>query len=544
MTEKEPSKMQVRLPFYLALAMAVGMFIGFQLPRFSDDVVYSPAGSTSGGASTFDEIMGFIEERYVDTVDLQSVKEQALNQLLEKLDPHSVYISPDEMEAVAEDMEGNFTGIGIEFLLVEDTIQVVTPLAGGPSEAAGILTGDKIITIGDSVVAGVKIDNGRIFKQLRGEKGSKVKIGILRGREKSLRDFTIARDVIPVHSVDVAMMLDERTGYLKINRFSATTYQEFMEKLRPLVEERGMKNLVLDLRGNPGGYLQEATDLLSQFFPEGKLLVYTKGRAEKRRDYKSNGRARFNIENVAVLVDEGSASASEIVAGALQDHDRGWIVGRRTYGKGLVQEQYPLQDGGGLRLTVARYFTPSGRCIQRDYKHTADYDHETERRLRDGELGDSTKIRIADSTEFYTGAGRKVFGGGGITPDVFIPLDTSFASDFYFDLRQHIAEFSARWMENHDRNGFTKDLPTFLQEFKVSDEMLDELVKFAEKQGVKPRTDLLPRCGRELKTQIRARFAKLFFKEEGQFAVFNEDDPAVAKALQMMRNGERVAQKK
>ncbi len=540
--------MQVRLPLYLALAMAAGMFIGLQLPRFTNDVAFTPGGGQSfqdnTGAGTFEEVLRFIEARYVDTVNLKTVKNEALNQLLEKLDPHSVYISPDEIEAVNEDMEGNFTGIGVEFLVVSDTIQVVSPISGGPSETVGIQAGDKIIQIGDSTVAGVKIDNGRIFKMLRGEKGSKVAVKILRGSEKSLRDFTITRDVIPVHSVDVAMMLDERTGYLKINRFSATTYTEFMDKIRPMAEEKGMKNLILDLRGNPGGYLNEATDLLSQFFPDGKLLVYTKGRAEKRRDYKSNGRARFNIENIAVLVDEGSASASEIVAGAIQDHDRGWVVGRRTYGKGLVQEQYPLQDGGGLRLTVARYFTPSGRCIQRDYKHTKDYDHEAERRMANGELGDSSKIKVADSTAFYTGMGRLVYAGGGISPDVFVPLDTSFANDFYFDVRQHIAEFAARFMEKHDKNAFPANVSSFVRDFKVSDEMLRDLVVFSEKAGVKTRPDLLAKCGRELKLQLKARFAKLLFKDEGMFSVFNDDDPAVEKALQLMRSGQQVAQKK
>ena len=429
MTEDQPKKMQTRLPFILATAMAVGMFIGWQLPRYDRDVRFESNmnANSSGVNGTMDEVLRYIEAKYVDSVDIGTLKAGAINHLLEGLDPHSVYISPDEMDAVEEDMKGKFEGIGIEFLIVEDTIQVVAPLSGGPSEAAGILAGDKLITIADTTVAGVKIDNGKIFKMLRGDKGTQVKIGVLRGKEKSLRQFTIIRDVIPVHSVDIAYMLDDITGYIKVNRFSSETYREFMEGIRPLVEKNGMKNLVLDLRGNPGGYLNEATDLLSQFFTEGKLLVYTKGRTESRKDYKSNGRARFVIDNIAVLIDEGSASASEIVAGAIQDHDRGWIIGRRSFGKGLVQEQYPLEDGGGLRLTVARYYTPSGRCIQRDYKHTKDYDDESEKRLKSGELSDATKMKVEDSTKYYTGLGRIVYSGGGVTPDFFIPLDTSYA---------------------------------------------------------------------------------------------------------------------
>lgn len=538
-------KMQTRLPILLAVTLAAGMFIGQQLPHGGDNFSFSPgpARSLSPAAGTLDEVLRYIQAKYVDTVDIESVKAGALNHLLEKLDPHSVYISPDEMEAVQEDMSGNFEGIGIEFLIVEDTIQVVAPLSGGPSEAAGMLAGDKIVRIGDSTVAGVKIDNGRIYKMLRGAAGSQVKIAVLRGAEKTVREFNITRDLIPVHSVDVAYMLDEATGYFKINRFSAQTHQEFMSALRPLVEEKGMRNLLLDLRGNPGGYLNEATDLLSQIFPEGKLLVYTKGRAESRRDYKSSGRARFKIENVAVLIDEGSASASEIVAGAVQDHDRGWVIGRRSYGKGLVQEQYPLEDGGALRLTVARYFTPSGRCIQRDYKNGEDYDAEEERRLHSGELSDGKKMKVADSTAFYTGMGRVVFGGGGIIPDVFIPLDTAFANHYFFEVRRLVPEFAARWTENRGKNFFTGSLAEFVRGYAVSDEMLEELLAYTEKSGVKRNAAQLARCTPELKLQLKARLAKLLFKDEGLYTVLNDDDPAVEKARQVLKSGEPVAKR-
>lgn len=537
------SKFQIRLPLILAATLAAGMFIGQQLPHYDANVRFLQGSQAGPVAGTLDEILRYIEARYVDTVSAGQLKNGAIEHLLEQLDPHSVYITPEELAAVEDDMSGGFEGVGIEFLMVDDTIQVVTPLSGGPSEAAGILPGDKIVTINDTVVAGVKIDNGKIYKKLRGPKGTSVRLGILRGREKSLRAFNIVRDVIPVKSVDVAYMLDDKTGYLKINRFSARTNQEFLEALQPLVEQKGMQNLLLDLRGNPGGYLEEATDLLSQIFSEGKLLVYTEGRTEKRRDYKSNGRARFNIQNVAVLIDEGSASASEIVAGAVQDWDRGWVIGRRSFGKGLVQEQYPLGDGGALRLTVARYYTPSGRCIQRDYKHDKDYDHEAERRYENGELSDATKVKPADSTKYFTGAGRVVFGGGGITPDVFIPLDTSFSNDYFFEVRQHIPQFAARWMESHNRSAFPGSLVEFVRSYEVSDAMLEELTGYAENHGAKRNDAELKNCRAELKLQLKARLAKILFQDEGLYAVLNDDDPAVEKALQVLRSGEPVAKK-
>jgi carboxyl-terminal processing protease len=546
MQESNPTKTQIRLPLILAGVMALGMYLGLQLPRYENNFSFTKGNINTSGtfSGTLEEIMRYIDARYVDTVSTQNLKNEAINRLLEKLDPHSVYISPDELSAVNEDMSGNFQGIGVEFLLVDDTIQVVSPISGGPSEAVGIMAGDKIIKISDTLVAGVKIDNGRIFKLLRGEKGSKVTVSILRGHEKQLRPFVIIRDIIPVHSLEIAYMLDDKTGYVKISKFSATTYQEFMEALRPMAENQGMQNLVIDLRGNPGGYLNEATNMLSQFFPEGKLLVYTKGRTEDRKDYKSNGRARFNINNIAVLIDEGSASASEILAGAVQDHDRGWIIGRRSFGKGLVQEQYPLEDGGALRLTIARYYTPSGRCIQRDYKGDAQYDSEADRRQKSGELVDASKMKIADSTKFYTGMGRIVYSGGAITPDVFIPMDTSFANNYYFAVRAHINEFTARQMEIQTKAAFPTTLKDFIANYQVSDKSLEELVAHATQKGVKPDPKSLEKCKSELKLQYKSRIAKNLFKEEGLYAVLNDDDPAIEKAKAVMKSGESVFKKK
>ncbi|MDO8366187.1 MAG: S41 family peptidase [Saprospiraceae bacterium] len=542
MTDNEQRpKLQTRLPLLLAATLALGMFIGQKLPHY--DRNFSLKSHNSARSGTLDEILRYVEAKYVDTVDIESLRATAIDHLLDGLDPHSVYISPDELKAVEDDMNGAFEGVGIEFIILDDTIQVVAPLSGGPSEIAGILAGDKIVSINDTVIAGIKIETGKIYNKLRGPKGTTVKVGILRGRETALRFFEVMRDVIPVKSVDAAYMLDGQTGYIRVAHFNGNTYQEFMQNLTPLVEDVGMKSLVLDLRGNPGGYLEEATEMLSQLFPEGKLLVYTKGRVGQRKDYKSNGRARFDIQNVAVLIDEGSASASEIVAGAVQDWDRGWVIGRRSFGKGLVQEQYPLSNGGAMRLTVSRYFTPSGRCIQRDYKQGQDYDHEAERRLVNGELSNAAKIQQADTTKYYTGQGRIVFGGGGITPDVFIPIDTSFSSTYFTALRQQIPQFLSRWMEGQNRANMSSALPEFVQNYTVSDQILEELASYAEKQGTKKNPAELAKCRPELKLHLKARLAKTLFGDEGLYKVLNDDDPAVEKAIQVLKSGQPVAKR-
>jgi carboxyl-terminal processing protease len=535
MAEQPVSRLQIRLPLILAATLAAGMFIGQQLPRYGRHI--QPAGNFSTGSSTnaVDEVLSFIDARYVDTVNVNSLKGAMIEQALAQLDPHSIYISPDELQASTEDMNGGFEGVGIEFIMVDDTIQVVTPLAGGPSEAAGILGGDKLIYINDSLVAGVKISNGAIYKQLRGTKGSVVKLGIRRGRENTLRYFDIVRDRIKVNSVEIAYMLDEQVGYIKVNRFTANTYNEFMEALRPLTEERGLQHLLLDLRGNPGGYLEEATQMLSQIFPEGKLLVYTEGRSEQRRDYKSNGRARFNIQNVALLIDEGSASASEIMAGAVQDHDRGWIVGRRTFGKGLVQEEYPLSDGGALRLTVARYYTPSGRCIQRAYKNQKDYAREDVRRLESGELTNG-QFKLSDSTQFYTGLGRLVYAGGGIAPDVFVPFDTSFISPYFNVLNQQLPQFVARWLENPAHAAaIPSDLNQFLA-LEIPDAWINDLATFVQKNGTARQETAFKNAQKELKMRLKARLARLKFSEEAQYRVINGHDEALKTAWQLLRD--------
>lgn len=532
------NRFQVRLPLLLAAVLALGMFIGLRLPRGTGVSFASGSRATQAASGSIDEVFRYIDAKYVDTVETNRLRDEAIEQLLAQLDPHSVYISPDELRAVEEDMSGQFEGIGVEFIVLDDTIQVVSPITGGPSEAVGIMAGDRIVTINDSTVAGVKTTLSHIYNRLRGPKGTEVQLGIRRGTESALRQFTVVRDVIPVHSVDVAYMLDQQTGYIKVNRFNAKTHQEFMGALTRLVETSGMKHLVLDLRGNPGGYLNEAIDMLSQLFPEGKLLVYTQGRREERRNYKSNGRARFDVQQLAVLIDEGSASASEIMAGAVQDHDRGWIIGRRSYGKGLVQEQYSLSNGGAVRLTVARYYTPSGRSIQRAYTSKEAYERDPEERLQNGELSGISNIPVLDSTAYFTGKGRLVYAHGGIMPDVFVPIDTAYMNPYYIKLRQQLPQFVARWMEGQERTSFPSTLDAFVRDWQPPATMLDAMADYAEREGKTPKNPgQMTACRAELTTQLKARVARLLFQQEGYYAVLNSDDPAVDKALQLVRKG-------
>ncbi|MFN7326613.1 MAG: S41 family peptidase, partial [Chitinophagales bacterium] len=504
--QPENSQFQTRLPFYFALTLIVGLFLGQQLPRTAA-YLQEAQHNTASTQSVLDEMLRYIQARYVDTVNVEQLQSQAIQQLLHQLDPHTVYISPEEAKLAEEDMSGGFEGIGVEFIMLDDTIQIVTPIKGGPSEQAGIQAGDKIVTIDGANVAGVKIEQAAIFKKLRGPKGSQVVLGIQRGRAAGLQEFSISRDRIPLNSVETAYVLSEKVGYIKINRFTANTHAEFMEALRDLVESHRISDLVLDLRGNPGGYLEEATNMLSQFFPEDKLLVYTEGRTDRRQEYKSTGRARFSIRNVAVLIDEGSASASEIVAGAIQDHDRGWVIGRRSFGKGLVQEEYPLSNQGKLRLTVARYFTPSGRSIQRSYQNEASYDLEEERRFASGELTGNGAIQLADSTPYYTGMGRVVFAGGGITPDLFIPLDTSFFNTQFNVLATQLPAFVSRWLEQHGKQAFPSDAGSFVQQYQVRDEMIQELANYALKGGAVQRSQL-EQSKNELRLRLKARLAR------------------------------------
>ena len=528
-----PNKLSIWLPLLFAIVLVTGMLLGMRMQsNMPKLVVEQEAPGPEGiGQGKIEEILRYVEAKYVDAIDKEALTQEVIDDLLSRLDPHSNYISAEELQAVNEQLKGNFDGIGVEFMVLDDTIVVVTPLAGGPSETAGILSGDRIVQIADSTIAGVGMDSDDIIKMLRGEKGTDVQIGILRGKETKLRQFTVTRDEIPMNSVDVAYMLDTNTGYIKVNRFSATTYEEFMKALEELVENQGMEDLVLDLRHNPGGYLQQATNMLSQLFKEkDKLLVYTEGDAVSRSEYTSTGRNFFDVEDIVVLIDEGSASASEIVAGAIQDHDRGVIIGRRSFGKGLVQEQYKLRDGAALRLTVARYYTPSGRSIQKPYDDPEAYEHEMYDRYETGEMEAARNMLIQDSTEYYTDNGRIVYGGGGIMPDVFVPIDTLSLDEDYLTLRQYVPQYVFRYLgEAADPAALAEQgLDRFIATFTVDDAMLQGLITYAEEHGDPLAAAELSEPARHM---LKARIAKQLFEDEGYYKVWNMEDAMVKEAL-------------
>lgn len=535
-------KLNIWLPLLFSLVLAAGMFIGsrmatnpptvaaIEIPKVEDLL------PSTLGQGKLEELIRYIESRYVDDVNKDELVRQAIDNILFQLDPHSNYISAEQLQEVNEQLEGSFDGIGIEFLVVDDTVTVVSTIPGGPSQNAGILSGDKIVEVEDSLTIGKNIDYKGILGKLKGEKGSKIKIGVRRGSAEKPLHFVVVRDKISVHSVEVAYMLDEVTGYIKINRFSANTYEEFMRALEDLVDNQGMKHLVIDLRQNGGGYLQEATDILSQLFSEKeKLLVYTEGKNVPRKDYNSTGRNFYDVSNLAILTDEGSASASEIIAGAIQDWDRGVIIGRRTFGKGLVQEQYRLRDGSAIRLTVARYFTPSGRCIQKPYDDRELYDEDLAERTENGELYEEKQVEHTDTTRFFTGNGRVVYGGGGIQPDVFVPLDSFLLNPYFIRLHQHIPAYAFRYLENHRPDLEKATLESFVKDFQVNDAMANGFLDFAAKKGERRSEKQWNKVKMDVKLAIKAAIARHVWSDKGYHMVLNNDDPAISKAKKLMK---------
>lgn len=537
-----PKKLDIWLPLLFSMVLVTGMLIGTKMQKNPPTVaaIQTPKREelppSTLGQGKLEELIRYIEARYVDDVNKDVLVKEAIDNILFQLDPHSNYITAEEFKVVNEQLEGSFDGIGIEFVVVEDTVMVVAALSGGPAEAAGLRSGDKIVEIEDTLTIGDNIDYEGILDRLKGESGSKIKIGVRRGDERKLSHFTITRGRIPVKSVEVAYMLDDKTGYIKINRFSSKTYEEFMQALEDLVDGEGMEHLVLDLRQNPGGYLQEAVNILSQLFEKKDLLlVYTEGKNVPRNEYKTTGRNFYKINNIAVLTDEGSASASEIIAGAIQDQDRGVIIGRRTFGKGLVQEQYRLRDGSAIRLTVARYYTPSGRCIQKPYESREHYNEDMADRIHNGELYDADKIEIQDTTRYFTSSGRVVYGGGGISPDVFIPLDSFLLNSYFVRLNQHVPAFAFRYLESRGAN-LKEMLPEeYIGQFEVDDQLLADFHDFAVKQGVKRNNRQWKHVKKEISQSLKAGIARHLWSEQGYQLVMNDQDPAVKKAIQLVK---------
>ncbi len=526
------SRFTTWLPFLLALSLSLGIVIGMRLSGpDSGDVL---AREQTDGRHKLEELLRYIEARYVDKIDRQKLVDETISTILRQLDPHSSYISPEELSKINEQMEGEFLGIGVEFMTLNDTFIVVSVLKGSPAQKAGILAGDKIISIQDSLISGKKWKSEDVVKILRNEKNPKVRIGLLRYPNKTQTVVSVTRKQIPIKSVDAAYWINNQVAYIRINRFSSTTDKEFLSALEQLSSRNKAINLILDLRHNPGGYLQQATNILSQIFPErGEILVYTQGQAVNRSDYHSTGRAFFDIAKIAVLIDEGSASASEIIAGAVQDHDRGLIIGRRSYGKGLVQEQYRMGDGSAIRLTVARYYTPSGRSIQKPYSKSEMAADETRVTAFSKIPPDQGQIVFSDSTKYFTNAGRIVYSGGGITPDIFVPADSTAGSPIFQEIQQRLPVFSLK-VYSAAKDRFQGKRQAFFDHFTIEEKNLDELYQFLTDSGLDvPRQewaimrDKMPRI-------IKAHIARNLFGTEAYFQVLNEEDPFIYAAQQQL----------
>ena len=482
-----------------------------------------------------------ITNLYVDSVDERKLVEDAIRGMLEKLDPHSSYADPEEVKAMNEPLQGNFEGIGVQFNMVDDTLLVIQPVSKGPSEKVGIMAGDRIVSVNDTAIAGVKMAREEIMRRLRGPKGTKVDLGIVRRGVAETLKFTVKRDKIPVKSVDAVYMIRPGVGYIRIGNFGATTYGEFMRGLEQLRKE-GMRDLILDLQDNGGGYLQAAVQVANEFLQKNELIVYTEGRQFPRMDYRARGNGDFREGRVFVLVNEFTASAAEIVSGAIQDHDRGTIIGRRTFGKGLVQRPVDLPDGSMIRLTIAHYYTPSGRCIQKPYTKgdIEDYALDFDKRLKHGELTNRDSIHFADSLRFYTLKERRpVYGGGGIMPDVFVPLDTLQYTKYHRQLvlKGIVINTDLRYIDNH-RDQLRSLFPTFeafRTGFQVPQALIDDVMKDGEKQGVKPEDDAeLQKTLPYLKAQLKALVARDLFDMSEYFQIINEESDIVKAAIKCL----------
>lgn len=525
---------KIWLPLLLAVAFVFGMFVESNIMHRGN--VQTIINQRRG--SKIDYLIGNIRQNYVDTVDVAELEEKAAISLLKDLDPHSTYISPEEFAEMNEPLEGNFDGIGVQFNIQKDTVYIVAVIAGGPSEKVGLRAGDRIVTVDDSLIAGIGIVNNDVMRLLRGPKGTKVRVGIARRGEPNLVPFEITRGQIPLYSIDVSYMLNSRTGYIKLSKFARTTHKEFQEAIAKL-KAQGMQNLIFDLRGNGGGYMDAAINVVDEFLPNGSLIVYTEGAHRDRAEFHASFRQSCKDLKLAILIDEFSASASEITAGAIQDNDRGIIVGRRSFGKGLVQEPIMFPDNSSVRLTIARYYTPSGRCIQKPYKQSdEDYYADLENRYERGEFMERDSIKIADSTEYFTTGGRVVYGGGGIMPDVFIPADTTGGSAYYSKISRKGCEYQF-CLEYTDRNRAAmsnlKKADEFVKYLKAQN-IFDQFVAYAETQGIKRDEKGIRKSREVIETQIMALIARNMIDDNGFYPIMHRIDKTLKQSIDIVEN--------
>lgn len=503
---------------------------------------YSQISDTREAVRKYASAMQIINYAYVDSVPNDKLVEEAIVEMLKELDPHSVYIPPEEVKRTNEPLKGNFEGVGIRFQIHDDTILVVSPIPGGPSHKLGIMAGDKIVKIDGEKATGNEIDNQYVIDHLRGEKGSKVKVSIYRGGRKGLIDFTITRDEIPINSIDATFMAADEIGYIKLNRFSRTSMQEFHESLSEL-KQKGMNNLILDLRNNAGGYLNVAVDLADEFLDDNKLIVYTEGMRSPTKRFSSSRKGGFESGKLIVIINEGSASASEIISGAVQDWDRGLILGRRSFGKGLVQRPFRLPDSAMIRLTTARYHTPTGRCIQKPYENgVEDYYSDFKKRFDEGELVSADSIDFPDSLKYFTKLNdRVVYGGGGIMPDVFIPIDTTHVSDYYTNIRRKglMNEFILEYMEENRKKLERKyeSADDFVAVFEIDDKLLTDFTDFAKEHEVEYVEDEYLRSKTFMIHVIKGLIANNLFGISAYYQVIQYVDDELQQAIEIIKKG-------
>ena len=516
--------------FFLAIACFIAMAATAQQPQSKGQMNSQKLATT----------LYLIENIYVDTANIDKVTEDAIIAALKELDPHSAYISKKDVEKANEPLVGSFEGIGVTFQLIRDTITVISPTAGGPSEKVGIMAGDQFIKIDGEECFGKKVDNEYVQKHLRGKKGTKVTVSVKRGNDPELIDFEIIRDKIPLNSINAAYMLDNHVGYIKLDRFAQESATEFKEAFAKL-KNQGMESLIFDLRGNTGGYLNTAIELVDQFITEGKLIVFTEGIHSPRQEWRSSSLGLYTTGKLVVLIDEGSASASEILSGAIQDHDRGVVIGRRSFGKGLVQRPFNLPDGAQIRLTTSRYHTPSGRCIQRPYeKGVEDYAKEMTKRLEHGEYYHADSIHFPDSLKYKTDGGRTVYGGGGIMPDIFIPVDTAYNSKLYTNLvrKGALNRFTTDYALKH-RDAIKAeygDFENYNKNFTVSQDLVNGLKKAAEEAKVDWNDEQFAHSEKFILLQMKALIARNVWETQQYYQVMASTDPGVQKALEVLGN--------
>lgn len=530
------------MPFLLAICLVAGILTGtFYTNHFSGNKL----GIINTSSNKLNALLHIIDEQYVDTVSMFNLVEEAMPQILAELDPHSSYIPAKDLEAVNSDLKGSFSGIGVQFTIQDDTIHINSVIQGGPSEKVGLLAGDRIVEVDDSSFVGKIVTNSEAMRRLKGEKGSKVKLGIYRPGEKEILHFTVVRGDIPVKSIDAAYMINDKFGYVKVNKFGETTYPELLVALAQL-SQANCKGMIIDLRGNTGGYMAAAIQMVNEFLPNNKLIVYTEGRKSPRENYTSNGTGSSQTMPLIVLMDEGSASASEIFAGAIQDNDRGTIIGRRSFGKGLVQQPIEFSDGSAIRLTIARYYTPSGRCIQKPYEkgNDAEYEMDIITRYEHGEFFSADSIKQNIKEIYHTSLGRTVYGGGGIMPDIFVPQDTTGMTSYYrmAATRGLIIRYTLDYTDKNRNKLKEYDTPQKMEAYLKTQNLLEKFAEYAEKKGLKRRNILMYKSKQLFEESLYGNIIYNMLGIEAYITYSNLTDKTVQKALEVLEKGESFPQ--